>query len=89
MYCIFFSFLFFLFFWPHLQHIEVPRLGVTTATATPDSSHICNLSHRLWQHWILNPLSEAKDGTNILKDICWVLNPLWELPTFYFKYFLL
>ena len=37
---------------PHLQHVEVPRLGVaselqvpayTTATATPDLNHICNL----------------------------------------------
>ena len=40
------------FLGPHLQHTEVPRLGVeselqllayTTATATPDLSCICNL----------------------------------------------
>ena len=42
---------FFFFFWTHLWHMEVPRLGVeselvyTTATATPDLSHTCNLHH--------------------------------------------
>ena len=50
--------------------MEVPRLGVAselqllaTATATPDLSHICDLIHGLWQHQILNPLSEARDRT--------------------------
>ena len=38
----------------------------TTATAKPDLSHTCDLYHRLWQHWILNPLSEARDQTLIL-----------------------
>ena len=42
------------FLGPHLWYMEVPRLGVqselyllayTTATATPDPSHICNLHH--------------------------------------------
>ena len=60
---------------PHLWHMEVPRLGVklelqlpayTTATATWDLSHICNLDHSSWQCWILNPLSEARDQTCIL-----------------------
>ena len=32
----------------------------TTATATPDPSPICDLHQSLWQHWILNPLSEAR-----------------------------
>ena len=50
--------------------LEIPRLGVelelqlpayTTATVTPDLSHICNLHHSLWQCWILNPLMEARD----------------------------
>ena len=49
--------------------MEVPRLGVelelqllayTTATAMQDASCI------LWQHWILNPLSGARDQTHIL-----------------------
>ena len=57
--------------------MEVPRLGVetelylpayTTATATPDPSHICNLHHSLQQCQILNPLSEAWDPTLILMD---------------------
>jgi len=54
----------------HLWHMELPRLGVqselqllayTTAAATPDPSRIFNLHHSSWQHWILNPLSEARD----------------------------
>ena len=69
------------FFFPllglHLQHTEVPGLGdeselqlltYTTATATLDLSHICNLYHSLQQHWILNPLSEASGGTHILRE---------------------
>ena len=45
-------FLFFIFIGLHLQHMEVPRLGVeselqlltyTAAKATPDPSLICNL----------------------------------------------
>jgi len=59
--------------------MEVPRLGVEsephlpaypTAIATPDPS-CCS-----WQHWILNPLIEARDGTHILMDTSQVLNPL-------------
>ena len=58
-------------------HMEVPRLGVeseiqlpvyTTVTATQDLSHICILHHSSWQHWILGPLSEARDQTHILID---------------------
>ena len=57
--------------------MEVPRLGVkselqllayTTATATQDPSHICNLYHRSQQCQILNPLSEARDQALILLD---------------------
>ena len=78
-------YLFFCFLGLHLQHMEVPRLGVelelqlpayTIATATPALSHICNLHHSSWQHWILNPQSEARDRTCILMDNGWVLNPL-------------
>ena len=76
-----FFFFFFNFFLvllgPHLQHMEVPRLGVnsepqlpayTTATATPDLSHVCNPHHSSRQCPILNPLSEAKDRTRVLMD---------------------
>ena len=65
----------------HLQHMEVPRLGVklelqvpdyTTATETRDLSRICNLHHSSQQHRIPNPLSEARDRTHILVDISWI-----------------
>ena len=70
-------FIYFVFLGLHPWHMEVPMLGVklelqlppyTTAIATPDLSHICNLCHSLRQHWILNPLSEARDQTHILTD---------------------
>ena len=57
--------------------MEVPRLGVkselqlqayTTATAVLDLSCICDLRCNLWQRQKLNPLSEARDGTRILRD---------------------
>ena len=38
----------------------------TTATATPDLSHICDICPNLQQSQILNPLSEARDGIFIL-----------------------
>ena len=65
------------FLGPWLQHMEGPRLGVelelqlpayTTATATWDPSCICDLHHSSWQCWILNPLSEARDQTQILRN---------------------
>ena len=57
---------------PHLQHMEVPRLGMepelqlrayTTATAMPDPSRVCHLHHSSQWHQILNPLSKARDQT--------------------------
>ena len=57
--------------------MEVPRLGAesklqllayTTARATQDLSHVCNLHHCSQQQQILNPLSGAKDLTRILMD---------------------
>ena len=69
---------FFSFLWLNLQRREVPRLQVelelqlwsyaTTTTAAPDLSCICNLCQSLWQHWILNPLSEARNQTCILTE---------------------
>ena len=65
----------FIFLGPHLQHMEVARLGVelelqlpTTATATQDPSHVCDLHHSSQQGRILNPLSEAGDQTQVLMD---------------------
>ena len=56
-------------------HMQVPRLGVepelqlpALTTAIPDPSCICNLHHSSWQHWILNPLIEARDRSHILRD---------------------
>ena len=64
-----FCFVFFCFLELNLWHTEVPRLGVqlelqvlayTTATAMQV------LHYNSQQHWILNPLSEAKDRTGNL-----------------------
>ena len=62
---------------------EVPRLGVkselqmpayakATATAMMGLSHVCELQRHSRQRWILNPLSEARDGIHILMDTTWV-----------------
>ena len=68
---------FFVFLGLYMRHMEVPRLGLqlelqlpayAMATAIPDPSCICDLHHGSQQHWILNPQSEARDGTCILVD---------------------
>ena len=46
--------------------LELQLPAYTTATATLDPSHICNLHHSSRQCLILNPLSEAGDQTHIL-----------------------
>ena len=55
---------------PHVQHMEVPKLGVelelqlptyTTATAMWDPSGVCELHHSSRQRWSLNPLNEVRD----------------------------
>ena len=33
----------------------------TTAPAAPDTNHVCDLHHSLWQCMILNPLNKARD----------------------------
>ena len=86
---------FFVFLGPHRWHMEVPRLGVelelqlpayTTAAAMLDPNHICDLHHRSWQSWILNPLSEARNQTCILMDTSQVRYhwAQWELPGWLF-----
>ena len=81
-----FSLCFFFFLGPHLQQMEVPRLGVelelqllahTTTTATQELRHICNLHHSSWQHWIVNPLNEARDQTCNLMNTSQVLHYHW------------
>ena len=73
--------LFFVFLGLCPWHMEVPRLGVkpelqlpayTTATATLDPNHACDLYHNSQQRWILNPLIETWDRTLILMDSRWV-----------------
>ena len=80
-----FYFILFCFLGPHLQHTEVPRLGVeselqrlvcSTATATQDLSHVFDLHHSSWQPQILNPLSEARDQTCILMAPSQIFFPL-------------
>ena len=68
------------FLGPHPQHMKVLRLGVkselhlcyTTAKAMLDLSRVRNLHHSSCQHWILNPLSEAKNQTCNLMVPSWV-----------------
>ena len=48
----------------------------------PWQSHICDLCCSLWQYWILNPLSEARDWTRILTETTsgsWPTKSQWEL----------
>ena len=77
-------FCFLIFLWPHICHMEVPRLGVESellllpadTTAMLDQSLICDLHHSLPQCQILNPLSKARERTHILMDTSRVLNLL-------------
>ena len=50
------------------SELELPLPACTTATATWDPRHVCNLHHSSWQRWLLNPLSQARDQTCILMD---------------------
>ena len=61
--------------------MEVPRLGVDSELQPPvytipiamwNLSCVCNLHHSSRQHQILNPLSEARDGTLILMETSWI-----------------
>ena len=48
---------------------ELQLLAYTIATAVPEPNCVCDLHHhRSLQHWILNPLSKARDGTSVLMD---------------------
>ena len=66
-----YSFFFvFCFLGPHPWHREVPRLGAEwelqlpyIAIAMQDPSHVFDLHHSSGKHWILNPLSQARDPT--------------------------
>ena len=61
---------------------ELQVLAYATATAMPDMSHVYDLHHSSQQHWILNPLNEARDRTHILMDNSqgyYPSEPQWEL----------
>ena len=61
------SFFSFCFLGLHLWHVEVPRLRVKLELQLP-------VYTQPWQPQILNPLSEARDHTCILKDTSWGLH---------------
>ena len=86
-----FLFVCFVLLGPHLQHMEVPRLEIeselqllayTTATATPDLSHVYDLHGSSQQCRIFNP----RAGPGIKPTSSWILvgfltaRPQWELP---------
>ena len=57
---LFFYFSIFFLLWLHLQHVEVPRLGVKSELQLPAYTTVMavgNPNHSSWQHWILNPLA--------------------------------
>ena len=69
----------FFFLGTYLLRMEVPRLQLlayTMGTAIPGLSCICNLCCSLQKYQILNPLSEARDWSCILRDTRQVLNLL-------------
>ena len=56
--------------------IRAAAAACTTAMATQDLSHICDLHYSSWQHGILNPQIRARDQTCNLMDTnrvyyCW------------------
>ena len=100
-YLFFLTWIFFFFFWsfvflgPYPWHMEVPRLGVklelrlpayTTATATWDLSHVCDLHHShssagSLTHW-LRPGIEPTTSWFQVRFIS-AASP-WELRIFFF-----
>ena len=66
------------FLGPHLWHAKFPAWArgcrscscwpTPQATAVRGLSRICDLRHSSWQRQILNPVSEARDGTRIFMD---------------------
>jgi len=50
------------------DQIRATAAVYTTAAATADLSHICDLHHHLQQHWILHPENKARNQTHIFTD---------------------
>ena len=55
--------------------------GQIWAVATQQRSCVYNLYHNSWQHQILNPLSKARDWTEVLMDTSWVHYPWATMET--------
>ena len=55
----------------------------------PDLSSVCDLHHSSWQHWLLNPLSEARDQTRNLEVPNWIYFccTITRIPKFYYYYY--
>ena len=65
-------YLFFAFSGPHLWHMKVPRPTLQPQKCGIQALSVTYLHHSSWQCRILNPLSEARDGTQVLMDTNWV-----------------
>ena len=60
---------------------ELQLPAYTTATATQDASHVCDLDGSLQQHWVLNLTSEAASSWIPVRFLtCWATmgTPIWE-----------
>jgi len=51
-----------------LIRAESADLCHTHSSTRSEPSHVCNLHHCSWQHWILNPLNEVRDRNCVLMD---------------------
>ena len=79
----FFFFFFFFLNCRNMWHMEVPGLGIkwelqlqASSTATPDSSHICNLCCSLRQHQILTHSVRPEIEPTASWTLCHILKPL-------------
>ena len=83
----------------HPRHMELPRLGVqlelqlpayATAAALPDLTGSATYTAAHQQYQILNPLSGARDQTQIPTDNRFVTTePQWELPVCVFVFLII
>ena len=63
--------------------LKLQVMPLLTATGTLDLRRVYDLQSSLWQCWILNSLSKARDGTHILMEPMVGSEPTeppWERP---------